>query len=67
MIDYQKAVKDLRDKLIMTQAEFAKMLGVSFTSINRWENGLNRPTTTARKQIVELFKENNIELKEVKE
>ena len=28
MIDYQKAVKDLRDKLIMTQAEFADMLGV---------------------------------------
>lgn len=67
MIDYQKAVKDLRDKLIMTQAEFANMLGVSFTSINRWENGQNRPTTTARKQIVELCKENNIELKEVKE
>ena len=52
MIDYQKAVKDLRDKLIMTQAEFANMLGVSFTSINRWENGLNRPKTVARKQIV---------------
>lgn len=67
MIDYQKAVKDLRYKLIMTQAEFAKMLGVSFTSINRWENGLNRPTTKARKQIVQLCKENNIELKEVKE
>ncbi len=67
MIDYQKAVKDLRDKLNMTQAEFAKMLGVSFTSINRWENGQNRPTTTVRKQIVELCKENNIELKEVKE
>lgn len=56
MIDYQKAVKDLRDKLIMTQVGFAKMLGVSFTSINRWENGQNRPTTTARKQIVELCK-----------
>lgn len=67
MIDYQKAVKDLRDKLIMTQADFAKMLGVSFTSINRWENGQNRPTTVARKQIVQLCKENNIELKEVKE
>lgn len=67
MIDYQKAVKDLRDKLIMTQAEFAKMLGVSFTSINRWENGQNRPSTTVRKQIVELCKEKNIELKEVKE
>lgn len=67
MIDYQKAVKELRDKLIMTQAAFANMLGVSFTSINRWENGLNRPTTFARKQIVQLCKENNIELKEVNE
>lgn len=65
MIDYQKTVKDLRDNLIMTQAEFAKMLGVSFTSINRWENFLNRPTATARKQIVELCKENNIGSKEV--
>ena len=35
MIDYQKAVKDLRDKLIMTQAEFANMLGIYFTSTNR--------------------------------
>ena len=67
MIDYQRAVKDLRDKLIMTQAEFAKMLGVSFTSINRWENGLYRPTTSVRKKIVDLCKENNIELKEVKD
>ncbi len=30
MIDYQKAVKDLRDKLIITQVEFAKKLGVFF-------------------------------------
>ena len=67
MIDYQKAVKDLRDKLLITQAEFAKMLGVSFTSINRWENGLYRPTTSVRKKIVDLCKENNIELKEVNE
>ena len=54
MIDYQKTVKDLLDKLIMTQAEFADMLVVSFASINRWKNGLNRPTATARKQIVQL-------------
>ena len=52
MIDYQKAVKDLREKYIMTQADFAKMLGVSFTSINRWETGQNTPTTTAPKLIV---------------
>lgn len=39
MIDYQKAVKELRDKLILTQSELANLLGVSFASINRWERG----------------------------
>lgn len=62
MIDYQKAVKELRDKLIMTQLEFAEYLGVSFASINRWENGTNKPTTVTKRKIVELCKLNNIEL-----
>jgi len=64
MIDYQKAVCELRDKLVMTQTEFAKYLGVSFASINRWENGTNKPTTSVKKKIVALCKENNIKLEE---
>ena len=62
MINYQKAVKELRDKLIMTQQEFADYLGVSFASINRWESGTNKPTTVAKRKIVELCNKNNIEL-----
>lgn len=64
MIDYQRTVKELRDKLIMTQSEFAKYLGVSFASINRWENGTNKPTTAIERTIVELCKNNNIKLEE---
>lgn len=62
MINYQKAVKELRDKLIMTQKEFANLLGVSFASINRWETGTNKPTTEAKRKIVKLCKENNVKL-----
>jgi len=65
MIDYQKAVKGLRDKLIMTQAKFAKMLGVSFTSINRWENGIHEPTKLAKVKILQLIEDNNVKVKEV--
>jgi len=65
MIDYQKAVKELRDKLIMTQQELAVVLGVSFASINRWETGVNKPTTIAKRKIVELCKENNIKLEDM--
>ena len=64
MINYQKAVKELRDKLIMTQQEFAQFLGVSFASINRWETGANKPTTIIKRKIVELCKKNNINLEE---
>lgn len=50
----------------MTQQEFADYLGVSFASINRWESGINRPTTVAKRKIVQECQKNNIELKEEK-
>lgn len=37
-MDYKYLVKQLRNKLIITQTELAELLGVSFASINRWEN-----------------------------
>jgi len=30
-------IKNIREKLGLTQGEFAKILGVHFTTINRWE------------------------------
>lgn len=66
MIDYRKAVKELRDKLIMTQQEFAEYLGVSFASINRWESGNNKPTTVVKRKIVELCIKNNVKIMEEK-
>ena len=44
---YQEAIKKLRKKLILSQTEFAELLGVSFQSINRWENGKSKPNITA--------------------
>ena len=64
MIDYQKAVKELRDKLIMTQMEFAIYLGVAYQSVNRWEAGTHKPTTKINRKIVELCKKNGVDLYE---
>ncbi len=38
-----KEIKELRKKLGLTQEEFAKLLGVGYTTVNRWENGKNEP------------------------
>lgn len=54
-MDYAKLIKELREKLFMTQDEFAKYIGASFQSVNRWENGKYRPTIKIRKKLNELF------------
>lgn len=57
---YKYLVKQLRNKLIITQTELAELLGVSFASINRWETGKHEPTTKIKRKIAALCKENNI-------
>lgn len=60
--DYQKIVKSLRNKLILSQQDFAKLLGVSFASINRWEQGHHEPTISAKRKIISLCQENDVKL-----
>ena len=43
-------VKDARQKLGLSQEELAHELGVSFSTINRWENGKTVPSKLAFKQ-----------------
>lgn len=63
-MNYNKLVKEIRKKLIITQVELAELLGVSFSSINRWETGKHEPTTKIKRKIVEICKANNIDLGE---
>lgn len=61
-MDYSKAIKQLRLKLLLTQTEFAELLEVSFESVNRWENGKNEPTMKVKRKIHVLLKQNGIEV-----
>ena len=49
--DYSKRIKSIRSALEFSQEELAHKLGVSFTSVNRWENGQTKPSKLAKKQI----------------
>ncbi|KAB8332363.1 helix-turn-helix domain-containing protein [Scytonema tolypothrichoides VB-61278] len=48
-------IRETRQLLQLSQAKFAPMLGVSFHSVNRWENRRTRPLPLARKQISTLL------------
>jgi putative transcriptional regulator len=55
--DLPKHLKSIRQHLKLSQEELAHKLGVSFTSVNRWENGQTKPSKLARKQLEAICKE----------
>ena len=52
-MDFAERVKYVRTTLKLSQEDFAHELGVSFATINRWENGNYNPSRLARKAFEE--------------
>lgn len=48
-------VRETRQRLGLSQGKFALKLGVSFQSVNRWENRRTKPLPVALKQIEHLL------------
>ncbi len=59
--DFGMRVKQLRESLKMTQESLAETLGVSFATVNRWENGWTTPSKLALRQLDQLCMAQQIE------
>lgn len=46
---FAEKLKYVREKLFLSQEALAKELGVSFATVNRWENGKHEPGYPAKK------------------
>jgi len=53
--DFPRLVRELRERTGLTQEKFAAKLGVTYPTINRWENRRTKPSPLALKQIEELL------------
>lgn len=65
-INYAKAILKLRVKLNISQQQLGDMLGVSFSTVNRWEKGHHEPTILIKERIKEMLIKNNIDVSECK-
>ncbi|MFO7557010.1 MAG: helix-turn-helix transcriptional regulator [Desulfobacterales bacterium] len=54
--DIPRLVRELRERTGLTQEKFAARLGVTFPTINRWENGRAKPSPLAMQKIEELLR-----------
>ncbi|PSP14120.1 MAG: transcriptional regulator [Cyanobacteria bacterium SW_11_48_12] len=65
--DVALLVRETRTRLGLTQTQFAQLLGVSFQTVNRWENGKTKPLPMALKRIeqeLQLFDHRGVDLLE---
>jgi len=56
--DDRSPISALRRRLNMTQEEFAHAIGVTVSTVNRWENGHIEPSRLARKAMESLMARN---------
>jgi DNA-binding XRE family transcriptional regulator len=59
--DFVILIKELRVQLDLSQEDFAREIGVSYATVNRWENGRFLPSKMALR-MVELYCDRMIEL-----
>ena len=52
--DFPQRIRRLRGAKALTQTQFAKLIGVSYVTVNRWENGQSRPSKLAWQSIVDI-------------
>ena len=48
--NFSERVKKVRSQLNLSQEDLAHAIGVSFATVNRWENGKTLPSKLAQRQ-----------------
>lgn len=64
---FPEEIKKLRERALLTQMEFAEIVGVAFSTVNRWEVGKARPNIKAMKNIKAYCEKNTLPYEDVKE
>jgi len=55
--EFSQLVQELRQRSGLTQTELAAKIGVSYYSVNRWENQKTMPVSLALKRVEEILRE----------
>ncbi|WP_059005335.1 helix-turn-helix transcriptional regulator [Bittarella massiliensis (ex Durand et al. 2017)] len=64
-MDFSSIVKKVRLELSLTQKQLAQALNVSYTTINRWENGHVVPSNLAQKSFFDFCESNFINISQL--
>ena len=60
-MNFSDAIKELRQKCYLSQQAFADELGVSFSTVNRWEKAKAIPNYQTMKRLVDYCKNTQVD------
>ena len=63
-MSFAEKIKFVRTELKLSQEDLARELGVSFATINRWENGSYNPSRLAKKAFEDFCEKRTISISE---
>ena len=58
-------ILEIRNRLNASQEDLAKMIGISYATVNRWENGHSQPNKAAQLRLYDICKERNVDLEDI--
>lgn len=61
----QNIILEIRNRLNASQEDLAKMIGVSFATVNRWENGHSSPNKATQLRLYEVCKQQGVDLGDI--
>ena len=64
-MEFGLMIKDIRQQCYLSQQAFADEIGVSFTTVNRWEKSKALPNYQTTKRLVEYCKRCNVKCDEL--
>lgn len=59
-MQFSEKVKLVRQKLMLSQEDLARELGISFATVNRWENSKTEPNYIKQRLFHDFCKKHNI-------
>ncbi|MDD2627156.1 MAG: helix-turn-helix transcriptional regulator [Candidatus Methanomethylophilus sp.] len=60
-MQFEDIIKTIRRELNITQEQLARELSISFSTINRWENGHTAPSKLAKMRLLEFCSSRNVD------
>ena len=59
---FEEAIKSIRKQTFLSQESFSKEIGVSFSTVNRWEKGKAKPSYSAMQKITSFCEKHSLVL-----